>query len=196
MLGGVDVRRTQVGRQQPVPAEHVQRQETVLVVVAVKESSHLVAVDRIIRGIEVQDQLRRRRGVRGNEVLHQHFGHRHQHRPGDAVLQPAQGWRAGQGQVFSDAPLGGQLHQRVFPQTLMVVQVFIAQRDAVDSLAEHRQLLVHDQVLVTGIGNDNIQLRRQTQPPVGLPQQQCPRVTGQAPAVKSSLYASSSMTGE
>ena len=58
-------------------AEHVQRQIAIAVVIAVKEAAFLVAMQRIIRGVEVQDDLFGRRCVRlEKEVDEQAFNRR------------------------------------------------------------------------------------------------------------------------
>ena len=48
-----------------------ERQVLVLLVVAVEEDQLLAAVGRIVHGIEVQQQVARRRGVRGDELVDQ-----------------------------------------------------------------------------------------------------------------------------
>ena len=57
VLDGVDVAGPQVGHQQLVAAEDVQRQEAVMIVVAVEEAALLVAVDGVVGGVEVEDQV-------------------------------------------------------------------------------------------------------------------------------------------
>ena len=59
----------QLGRQQMPAAEHVERQIAVAVVIAVEEPALLVAVQRIVGGIEVEDDLRRRLRVRIEEQI-------------------------------------------------------------------------------------------------------------------------------
>ena len=54
---GVDVRAPQLGRQQMAAAEDVERQVAVAVVIAVEEPAFLVAVQRIVGGIEIEDDL-------------------------------------------------------------------------------------------------------------------------------------------
>jgi hypothetical protein len=56
---GVDVRAPQLRRQQVPAAEHVERQVTVAIVVAVEEPAFLMAVQRIVGGVEVEDDLLR-----------------------------------------------------------------------------------------------------------------------------------------
>ena len=55
----IDVRTAQLRAQQMLTAEDVQRQVAVVVVVAVKEATFLMPVQRIIGGIQIQDDLAR-----------------------------------------------------------------------------------------------------------------------------------------
>src|SRR5439155_18550845 len=56
---GIDVGPPQLGRQQMTAAEDVERQVAVAVVVAVEEPAFLVAMQRIVRRIEIENDLRR-----------------------------------------------------------------------------------------------------------------------------------------
>ena len=58
--GRIDVRTPQPGGEQVPAAEHVERQIAVAIVVAVKEAAFLVAVQRIVGGVQVEDDLLRR----------------------------------------------------------------------------------------------------------------------------------------
>ena len=53
---GVDVGAPQLGRQQVVAAEDVERQVAVAVVIAVEEAAFLMAVQRVVGGVQVEDQ--------------------------------------------------------------------------------------------------------------------------------------------
>ena len=57
---GVDVGAPELGRQQVAAAEDVERQVAVAVVVAVEEPPLLVAVQRVVGGVEVEHDLLRR----------------------------------------------------------------------------------------------------------------------------------------
>lgn len=59
----VDVRALQLCRQQMPAAKHVKRQVAVAATVAVKEAALLVAVHRIVGGVEIEHNLARRLGV-------------------------------------------------------------------------------------------------------------------------------------
>jgi hypothetical protein len=61
---GIDVRAPELGREQMPAAEDVQRQIAVTVVIAVEEPALLVAMQRVVGGIEVENDLLRRHPVR------------------------------------------------------------------------------------------------------------------------------------
>ena len=86
----IDVRRAKVRDQELAAAKRIQRQETVPVVVPVKEPPRLMAVHRVVGRVEVNHQLARRAPVRGNELLHQDLVNRHRPLPLGPALEPAQ----------------------------------------------------------------------------------------------------------
>jgi hypothetical protein len=59
----VDVRGPEPGRQQMPAAEHVERQVAIAIVVAVEEPAFLMAVQRVVGGVEVEHDLPWRPGV-------------------------------------------------------------------------------------------------------------------------------------
>ena len=65
--GGVDIRAPELGGQQVAAAEDIQRQVAVAVIVAVEEAPFLVAVERVVRGIEIEDDPLGRPRVRLQE---------------------------------------------------------------------------------------------------------------------------------
>lgn len=67
-----DERGTQYASQQVLAGEDVQRQVAVVVVVGVEVAALLITVQRHMRGICVEHQFLGRRGVAGDELLHQH----------------------------------------------------------------------------------------------------------------------------
>ena len=64
MRRGVDVRAPELRRQQMPTAEDVERQVTPAVVVAVEESALLMAVQGIVGGVAVENDLLGRRAIR------------------------------------------------------------------------------------------------------------------------------------
>ena len=74
VLAGVDLAGPEVGRQQLVAAEDVQGQEAVMVVIAVEEPPLLMAVHGVVGGVEVEDQMLRRLGVGGDELIDEDLG--------------------------------------------------------------------------------------------------------------------------
>jgi hypothetical protein len=73
VLGPIDAALTQVGAQQLLAAEHVQRQVAVAVVVAVEEAPLLLAMQRVVGGVKVQHQFLGRSLEAGDELLDQHL---------------------------------------------------------------------------------------------------------------------------
>src|SRR6202011_3691193 len=59
----------QLRRQKMSAAEHIERQIAVAVVVAVKEPAFLMAVQRVVGGVEIEHDLARRIDVRGEKQL-------------------------------------------------------------------------------------------------------------------------------
>ena len=185
MLRGVDVRGTQVRHQQLLPAEHVQRQVAVAVVVPVEEAALLSAVHGVVGGVEVQDQLGRRRvAERLDEQLDQQPGQLDAGAASDAVLQPAQRRRRRQRTSLVGVPFAGRLHQRVDPQAVVVVEVFRPAGDAEHALGEHGPLVVLDHRRVTRVGHAGGHPPEQPAPARRLAEQQCPGVGGDLPAVE------------
>ena len=67
----VDVGAAQLGRQQVATAKDIQWQVTIAIVVAVEEAALLVAVQRIVGRIEIEDDALGRRGMRLQEQRHE-----------------------------------------------------------------------------------------------------------------------------
>ena len=134
----IDVRRAKVRDQELAAAKRIQRQETVPVVVPVKEPPRLMAVHRVVGRVEVNHQLARRAPVRGNELLHQDLVNRHRPLPLGPALEPAQRRGACQRLVsFTRC-----LHHLIVAQCIVVVQIFVARRHRVHPLAHHRHHFV------------------------------------------------------
>ena len=91
MLGTIDLAWTQVTDQQLITTKDVQGQKAIGIVVAVEEPSFLEAMYPVIRSTEVEDQLFRRFGKGGNELLHQHLMNGDRRLTAHAVLQTTQG---------------------------------------------------------------------------------------------------------
>ena len=70
------IRGPQARAQQRVPAEDIQRQITIIPVVAMKEPPLLPPIQRIVRGVQIQNDLRRRFRVGFQKHLHQQPVHR------------------------------------------------------------------------------------------------------------------------
>jgi hypothetical protein len=195
--GSVDVGPPELGRQQVPAAEDVERQVAVGVVVAVKEPTLLVPVQRHVGGVQVKDDLPRGRAVRVEEQVYE----QRLDRSGvvaDAVipagrarcrrvLQPVQRALARQGRAAGTARLqlaGEHGQHRIVPQLVVVDQILVAERDAEDALADQRGDRVLDPLRVAGIAEAGGEAPDQADRPIGGAEQQRAGIGGDRPAVE------------
>ena len=177
-------------------AEHVQRQIAVAVIVAVEEAALLVTMQRIIGGIEIEDDPFRRLLVR----LEEEFDEQALDRPGlmadlviaverrgRCMLEPVQRALAGQrravGAVRLELADQGRQH-RIVAQLVVVDEILVAQREAADALHQHGPDAVLDQFRPASVGEASRQAPHQTDRPVRGPEQQRARVRGHLAAVE------------
>jgi hypothetical protein len=191
----IDVRAAQPGGQQMTAAEDVERQVAVAIVVAVEEAAFLVAMQRVVGGIEIEDDLFRRLlvGVE-EEVDEQAFDRRRvmadlvvSRRLDPAQFQPVQRRFARQRRTVRSLrrQLAGQnRHHRIMPQLVVVVEVLIAECDADDALHHHGLDLVFHQSGCPRVGEAGGKALGQPKRTVGLAQQQGTGVRGNRAAVE------------
>ena len=127
-------------------AEHVERQIAVAIVIAVEEPPLLLAVQRIVRRIEIENDLPWSSRMRLNEQVDQQIPDRHRivtdlviaRRLKLAQLQPIERRFAGNRRAIL-APrleLAGQYrHHRIVAQLVVVVEILVAKRDPEHPLA-------------------------------------------------------------
>ena len=132
MAGGPTISGPQIRDEQLFAAEHIERQETVVAVATVEVGALLPAMHPIIRGVEIEDQLGGRRAERRDELIHQNPVQR----PGGgairAVLQAAECRTRSQRLDLFDR----RLPDRIQPQGVVIVEVFVTVTQAVDALTQ------------------------------------------------------------
>ena len=148
----------QLGLQQMASAEHVQRQIAVAIVIAVEEPAFLLAMQRIIGGIEIENDLAGRALVRLQEQID------HQPLDGERIVadlviarrlqpaqfQPVERRLAGHRRAILAPRLklaGQHRHHRIVAQFVVIVEVLIAKRNPEYPLADQRHHLMLDQIL-------------------------------------------------
>ncbi len=184
MLGAVDLAGSQIANQQTLAAEHIQWQETVVVVIAVEEPAFLLAMHRIVGGIEVEDQLLGRHLERCDEGLHQGLVDAPRPGPVGGVLETAQRRRAGQHPVT----LRRRLQSEIMAKIRMVVDILVTQRQPEYSLAQHgRETMLH-LARLPGVDQAPRRRGRQTQQPIRLAQKQNPAIARDVAAAKISHH--------
>ena len=197
----IDIGRAQLGRQQVPAAEHVKRQVAVIVVIAVEEAAFLMPVQRVVGGVEIEDDLRRRRRVSiEKEIDKQPFDLGRvvadlviARRFGPAQFQPVQRALAGQRRTIR-APrfeLASQhRHHRVVAQFVMIDQILVAQRDAKYALPDQGRNRVLDQILRSAVLETPGKPINQPDRPVARAKQHRAGIRGHLAAVESGNHRS------
>lgn len=130
-----------------IAAEKVQRQVAVVVVIAVEKAAFLAAMQRCVGGVQIDNDLRGRGGVRFQKQVYQQRVDRFAvvadllialGRCGipRRALQPAQRALADQCR-FRFALARQHAYQRIVSQLIVIVEVFVAQRQTVNTLRQH-----------------------------------------------------------
>ena len=107
-----------------------------MIIIPVEEPLLLPTVHEVVGGVEVEDQVLRRPGMGGDELIDQDLGDLDQGLAVDAVLEAAEGRGRGEGQLGLGGASGGDLEHGVAAEGLMVVEVLVAQGDGDDPLGE------------------------------------------------------------
>lgn len=103
-----------------------------MVIVSVELREFLLAVQRHVRGIDVQHQFLGWPLVGSNELLDEHTVQCPRLRACSPVLQPAERGRRGQRRIAPDSGL----HQHIVAQRLVVVQILVAAAQCVQALRQ------------------------------------------------------------
>src|ERR1700691_1812603 len=107
-------------------------------VVAVIELELLLSVGWIVRGVQIQNNLRRRGvPVAGDKQLNQALRHLQQISCGEGILQSGQRWLRGQVQASDRLAIRSYFKYRIRAQSIKVVTVFVTGNDAINSLPDH-----------------------------------------------------------
>ncbi len=192
--------RRSLADQQVPAAEHVERQIAVAVVVAVEEAPLLVAVQRIVGGIEIEDDLLGRPRVRLQEQVDEQRSRSPPvvadlviaRRRKLAQLQPVERRLAGHRRAVR-APrrkLARQHRQhRIVAQLVVVVEILVAERDAEHPLADQRRDLVLDQLRRAARRESRPQTDRSARSPDRSRPEAAARIRGHQPAIKRRFHS-------
>jgi hypothetical protein len=176
--------------------EHVERQVAVTAIVTVKEPPLLLAMERVIGRVEVEDDLLRWPLVRLQEQIDEQVGERRRVvtdlmiaviGPQRGVFQPVERALAGERRAVRPLrlePVGEQREHRVVAQLVVVVHVLIAQGDADDPLSHQGRQHVHHLVLLAVVLKARGDPLDQADRAIGVAQQQPAPVGGHGAAVE------------
>jgi hypothetical protein len=176
-------------------AEDVERQIAVAIVIAVEEPSLLVPVDRIVGGVEIEDDLLGCGLVRCHEEVHKQPLDRRRivadlvvaGRLRPAQFQPVQRRFPGQRRAVRTPRrqlAGKHRHHRVVAQLVVIAHILVAQRDPEHPLPDQPRHLVFDQPRPAGIGKARRKPLDQADRPIARAQQQPAGIRGHRPAIK------------
>jgi hypothetical protein len=188
----VAVGRAQLRPDRRVADKRIQRQITMAVVVAVEERALLPAVERIVRGVEVEDDLALAAAQRAHTKLEQECfpprGLRRDlvitaRRPVRRDLQPVQRRSGGQ-RVRRPEFARRRSEERIVPQVLVVVEILIPERQPEDPLRHQLRHRVHDQVRGAPVGEARRHAPGQPQPAIEFAQEQHPAVAAELAAAE------------
>jgi len=196
---GVDVRGPKLGRQKVPAAKNIERQITVAVVITVEEAALLVTVHWVVGGIQIKNDLPWRPRMRLQEQPHQQGLDR---RPviGDLVvarrfrpaqLQPVQGRLARHRRAVRASRLQfarQHRHDWIVAQIIVVVEVFIAERDGKHPLPHQRHHVVLDQVLATIIAKASGKTLHQSNRPIGGAKQKRSRIRRHQSSIEGGVH--------
>jgi hypothetical protein len=163
--GRIKVRSTQLRAQQMFAREDIQRQVTVVVVVAMKEPTLLMPVQWIISGVQIQHDLSGRLAVSVQEQLHPQpldrcavrhdlviaIHARRRRMQLQAVQRALARQRRALGSTRRRKLAQQRTEHRIVPQLLVVVEVLIPQRHAEHALAEQGAHAVFNQIRIASI---------------------------------------------
>jgi hypothetical protein len=182
--------------------EDVQRQIAVAIVIAVKETPLLVPVQRIISGVQIQDDLARCFLVRIEEYIHPQpldgFGlgsdlviaaHALARMQLQAIERALAGERCAVASTLRLKLAQQSTEHRIVAQTLMVVEVFIPQRYPKHALPDQRSDRMLDQLRIARIDKAARQSIDQSDRFIRAPQQQRSGIRTDHPPVKGRHHA-------
>ena len=192
---GVDVGAPELGRQQVPAAEDIKRQVAVAVVVAVEEPPLLVAVQRVVGGVEIEHDLLRRPVVGVEEQIHEQRLDRRAVvgdpavavGPGGAMLEPVERALSRERRAPAVPRLQPAKHHpehRVVAQPVVVEQVLVAERNAEHPLPDQRRHLVDHPLRRPAVDEAGREALDEPDRPVGRPEQKPARVRGDRAAIE------------
>ena len=147
--------RTQLRPEQLVAAKKVERQETVVVVKAVEVSPLLLAVNGIVGCIDIDGNLFRRLFVGFDEEFDEGFRAGGNFFVGDSIFESGKRGGTAEGLFFVGGLFDGDEQCEIMSELGMVINIFVAQSDGIDSLSEKITLLVGDVSGIAGIVNES-----------------------------------------
>jgi hypothetical protein len=155
-----------------------ERQILVLLIEAMKQSELLRTVRRVVDCVQIEGERQRRLGERGDELIDERFTKLLQRGDVDLVLEAGQRRLAGQVGIVGRA-IGNELEDRIGPQGIVIVLVFVTGQNAEDAHANHFEERVLDVLLIAWVVEGGSELGGQADAFVELSQRQQTSIGGE-----------------
>jgi hypothetical protein len=156
----------------------------------------LVAVNAIVGGVEVEDEFLGWAFERSDELIDKYAAHPRQRLAGHAVLETAERGRGCQWRLLVRHALGQRLHHGIATEGVVIVEVFIAQCNAMDALRQQGLYVVDNLLRSARIGDAARQGLGQADLAIHLTKQQPAGVRGQPAAFEIRRDFASRKTGK
>jgi len=142
---------TQLGPKKLVAAKKVDRQEAIIVVKLQKVSPLLIAMNKIIGRIDIDDDLFRRRVVGLDEEFDKDFVEITHLLFGDAIFESRERWSRAERLVFIGRIFDGGEQGGICSQAIVIIDIFVSESDTENALGDEIALLMGDVGLITRV---------------------------------------------
>src|SRR5580692_7550547 len=150
----------------------------VLLEVTVEEDELLLAVSRVIDGVDIEGEMLGRGREGGNELIDENITQAEQGTHRDGVLETRMGRLTGQVGAVGGST-GHQLENRIGAKCVVIVLVLIVGEDAIDARACHFKEGVRYQFEIAGVVQGLSELLGEVQTLVELAEGEQPRIASQ-----------------
>ena len=138
----------------------------------------------VICGVDIENDLFRRRGVGFNKEFDEEFGKFGILLFTNSIFETRKGGRRTERRLFVSVILDGGEKSGISPHGLLIVDVFVGERDRVETLRQKFVLLVNGVPRITRIGNELIDAVDELKILIDLPEENGPGVGGEGTAAK------------
>ena len=150
----------------------------------VEVSSFLIAVNAIVRRIEIKNELFRRRVERSYELFDEKFRAFGNFFVGDSIFESRESRSRAEGRFFAGLSFDTGEQSGIVTQVDVIIDIFVTEGDGEDSLGKEIALLMYGELRIAGIVDDRIDLFDQLDSLFDLLEEECSCIGGEHSAVE------------